>query len=252
MYLDKLLCLLNDKLKAANQNYSGGRYFGLAYPVVRDNKQTFPTILESEPVYIGADDAYPITVYHRITGKIIYSKERFKVQTATVPITMVVFGVRGKLNQTAQEVEAQIISLFPDRFLKTEITPYPGITGISFSNVSSNLMPTEVFAQEYKGVDYNITSEYIYFSVSYTLSIDFQKDCLELCEALNIPHTLCEFITSSTATQINDCLTDFQRTVLEEMICESGGSCEYDIYFNGVLKGSITATNCENININLT
>lgn len=174
MYVDRILCDLNDKL-----NVSPGRYFGLAYPVTRD-KQLFPTVLKSEPIYIGVDDSYPITIYHRINGRINYVKKAF-ITTATVPLVMVVFGVRAKLKKTSDELNEVLIQKFPDVFTQAEITNFIGVSGVSFTNLSSNLNPNEVFAQEYRGVEYFISSEFVYFSISYNLIIDFNKDCLNLC-----------------------------------------------------------------------
>lgn len=61
--------------------------------------------------------------------------------------------------------------------------------------------------------------------------------------------TLCELIEASSAAEIVECFTPEIEAAVAELICTPGGTCEYDVYFNGNLKGSITVSNCENINI---
>lgn len=257
MQIDALLCLLNDRLKVANVNYAGGQYYGIAYPVSRTwegKQQVFPTVIQGEePKFIAIDDAYPITVYHRILGK-TFTQGQFDDQIANVQMSLVVFGVQKRLKQFAEEVESQLISIFPDSFTQEEIQPFEGILGVRFRLSSTVFDPMVLFQREYRGVEYPVSSEFVYFAINYNIEIRFKKGCLDNCDPVHVPRTLCDFIESATVVNINNCLSESQREELESIICESEGSgtCIYDVYVNSVFYQQVTLVNCDDLTINIT
>lgn len=106
----------------------------------------------------------------------------------------------------------------------------------------------------------NIVSEPNYRQLAGTLSgYTLKFTLIGSLDCADIPNppgtqcpTLCEQISNADAEQIDNCMNTTQRDDMIGLICPIGGSCEYDVYFNGVLQGSITVTGCEEININLT
>lgn len=253
MYLACIIERLNRKITVANTNFAGAKYYNkLAWLVNREvngTTQQFPLVDEENETEIAIDDIYPLTVYHRLLSK-PYSEKNYQFDVANCQMLMVVFANKDKVKMDAEALESQLISLFPKQFNSDDRGGLEGITDISIKLGTSNLSATDVFNSEYRGSRLIIDKDTILFSVRYDINVTFKRDCLNFCEAVSQPNTLCEWIELSSAESILNCLSTSQRTEIESMIC-TGGDCTYDVYVNSVFYQNVTLQDCADLTINI-
>lgn len=251
-FLNQIVCKINAALPSG---LSAGLIDGIAYPVIKKTDtgdQLYPAIFDGSAVekYIGIDDANSNIIYHRQIRN-AYSKNA-QAETRiiqSVQMLMVVYVKRELIdNATPDYVESLIIGAFPSRYESAQLT---GLTGLDWVNVTvtgSEMNPRNVFGGEYQNVPYRLSPDEIYFSISYRLDIQFDKNCLEPCNP-NPPDSLCDFIELATAQQILACMDTTQTDAMEEILCTN--SCTYDIEINGVFSQQVTLVNCDDLTINL-
>lgn len=217
MYLSCILERLNQKLTVASDKFAGAKYYKLAELVNRTSTggtQQFPLVDETE---IAIDDTYPVTVYHRLLSK-PYSKINFNTFESKCQMVMVVFGNREKLQMDSDALESQFIALFPSQFSKADLTGLSGVTNVHVEIGSSNLSALDVFNTEYKNSRFIVDGQTILFSIRYEIQITFKKDCLDFCEAVVSPNSLCTFIEISSSQEIVDCLSESQQAAICDLL----------------------------------
>lgn len=253
MYLSCIIEKLNQKLTVANENFHGAKYYDkLAYlinRVLQNGVQQFPAVDETE---IPIDDTYPLTVYHRVLSK-PYAKNPNDTYTARCQMLMVVFGVKEKLKVDAEQLESQLISLFPKQFTKDDLAGLEGLTDVYFEILNSNLSARDVFNGEYTNSNLVVDADTILFSIRYDAEITFRKECLNFCDRVVLPNTLCGFIEQASAQSIIDCLNDEQEAAIETALCsnEDCPDITYNVYVNGVLNSTQVLSGCDDQTINL-
>lgn len=196
-YLNELIGLVNDKIKSSSltdKRFSGAKIAGIAYQVVRqeteDVLEVWPAIVELNKVeqYIGVDDAFPLTIYHRILNNAYADDAKtgqfgdgFTAQVCTTDAVMIVSGKRNPLKLTSEQLEALIVAGFPDQFINGSID---GLQLFSAKVVlrSSDMDSMRVFSNEYKNVQYFLSAEDIFFSMNYSIVSRYKKSCFNICE----------------------------------------------------------------------
>lgn len=248
-YLNEIVCLINNSFTS----FEKGERHGIAYQATKktdSGEQLFPVyLLNNEPKYIGIDDSKSSILYHRIV-RTTYARDRLNDTryTASVQMLLVVYGKN--MDMRAENVEALLLSQFPDSYQNAALTGYTGLNSVRVQFTSTDMNPVSVFGGEYRNVPYRIAPEDVYFSVSYTIEMQFDKACVDICEVIDHPDSLCDFIEISTAAKILECMSDAQEEAMQELICGTT-SCDYDVYIDGVFSQSVTLTNCEDLTINI-
>lgn len=225
MYLDCILQKLNLHLRLADERFAGSRYFTLAYPTVRE-EQTFPTIIKGNEAeqYIGIDDAFPLTIYHRLLSKPYQQNGDYpNTYVANCQLMMVVHA-KG-VSMDTEQLESLLLSRFPNSLNQSELTGLEGIHGCKFVHQGSDFQPIELFNKEYKNVEYRLSAEHSYFAMRYSAQISFDKSCLNICDIAPVPSDLCGFIELATALEIKNCMNDTQVDDMQELICEVVTDC---------------------------
>lgn len=222
MYLPCIIERLNQKITVANTNFAGAKYYNkLAWLVNRDvngTSQQFPLVDEENETEIAIDDIYPLTVYHRLLSK-PYSEKNYQFDVANCQMLMIVFANKDKVKMDAEALESQLISLFPKQFNSDDRAGLEGVTDISIKLGTSNLSATDVFNSEYRGARLAIDRNIILFSVRYDINITFKRDCLNFCEAVSQPDSLCDWIEISTWDSIGNCMSVTQLNEARAEIC---------------------------------
>lgn len=226
-FLSQIVCKINNTLSTTS--LTAGLIDGIAYQVTRKTDagdQLFPAIFDGGLVekYIGIDDSNSTIVYHRQIRNTYRKNQQIPNRyTQTTQMLMVVYGNKNLLQvQTPDALESLIIKSFPTRFEPEQLTGLEGLDDVNVSVVGSEMNPATVFAGEYRNVPYRLSPDEIYFSISYTLDIQFDNNCLEECNP-SPPDSLCDFIELATAQQIIACLTPEQEGEIEVILC---GACE--------------------------
>lgn len=218
-YLNNIVCKINNSLLATPLR--DGILEGIAFQVTRkvdSGEQLFPATGDGKDVSI--DDSKKTVVYHRhIRNSYRKDLQMETHYTQTVQMLMVVYANKN-LIENADSLESLIIQAFPVRYEQPNIPDLTGVFNINVSVISSEMNPVTVFAGEYRNVPYRLSTDDIYFSLSYTLEIKFDNTCLDVCDFVAPADTLCEFIEQATGQQVYECLSEEQISYLEEQICE--------------------------------
>lgn len=181
-FLNKIVCKVNEAL--FTDALKAGVLEGIAYQVVKktdSGDQLFPAIYGGGLVekYIGIDDASSTIVYHRhLRNTYVKNPQIPNRYTQTAQMILVVYANKNLLQvQTPDEVEGLIIRNFPTRYEPQQLTEIEGVDNVNVSVTGSEMNPATVFGIEYRNVPYRISADEIYFSVSYTLEIQFDNNC---------------------------------------------------------------------------
>ena len=195
-FLKQQIDIINTKLREvalADKRFDGSSINGLASLAnyQKDDKVlTAPVIMDGnyEPKWVGLDDTFPATIYHRAIGinyAQINNSSQFgrgvnKLQQ-TADILMVVFGKYDRLKLTSEQFEALITASFPDEVEQGTIAPYK-LDSMLVTLIGSNLVGAQVYGGEYGGLPVYISAEDILFSVRYRIETQFRKNCFAICD----------------------------------------------------------------------
>lgn len=175
-----------------DERFGGARIYGIAYPITLERNEsniTIPCVWDSdysnaEPVEY--DDAYPLTMYHRIISNQYQTSLRDgfgdvgALETCTTLLQMVVAADMQQIKVTPTELEAVITSGFPvgkeSGFL---IQP---LRTLAISILDSDLDPLRVFASQFIGLPYKPKAGKIYLSIRYKIESSYKKGCFSICD----------------------------------------------------------------------
>lgn len=195
-FLKQQIEIINSKLLAsvfADKRFGGMSLNGLAslanYKAGEDTR-TAPVIMDkdNEPQFVGLDDTYPATVYHRALGisyNTITNASQFgrnvDKMAQTADMLLVVYGRFAPLRLTSEQFEALITAGFPDLVEQGLLAPFK-LDSMIVTLVGSNLLGAQVYAGEYGGLPVYISAEDILFSVRYRIETTFRKNCFSICD----------------------------------------------------------------------
>ena len=168
--------------------FAGGAFYGIAYDgtdVDTGSTRVYPVVLNPDlsgnGTKVNPDDTYPIQIYHKILNKSYQAKpssvgSRSNVVSEKTDVKMVVAGWTNLLGMTQEDLEALITSNFPDQIDASLYTPLR-LQNLVVTLQSSVLDKAQVYAQEYKGIPYQVKPEQILFSIRYQIESTFKKGC---------------------------------------------------------------------------
>lgn len=179
---------INSSLKAnsfASRRFQDAKYFGIAYLISstdNEGKVTSAMTVDNfgEGTDVTPDDVTPIQFYHRnislnyLDDQIESFGDAGKNVTEVAEMILVCFGDRSKLRVTQEDVAAAIwldIPRNPSVQYLQKVIIEPG---------DVNVKPEEVWAQEFDGVEYALSTKDFMLSVKYKITSVYTK-CLALC-----------------------------------------------------------------------
>ena len=196
-FLKEQVDIINNALIATAFNYKqfkSALIENIAKSALRtdgDNQTVYPAVISISGVekYLGIDDTYPMVVYHKIVNK-RYEKRNNTTQYGAgfakmfeiTTMYMVVYASQAKISLTAEQLEALIVTNFPDRIPDADISTLTGVEMMNVNLISSELDGMTIFAQEYKNVEYPLGIEDILIRINYSTETAYKKDCLNICE----------------------------------------------------------------------
>lgn len=196
-YLNELVILINEAIRTSSltdKRFSSAKLEGIAVQVLRngpnDAQEVFPAIVKLNEVerYIGVDDTYPLTIYHRILGN-TYSEDAkqgqfgdgFTAQMCSTDALMVVFAKRSAIRMTAEQLEALLVAGFPDQFVQGQMDGLQ-IFSARATLTASTMDVFTVFSTEYRGTKFFLGPEDILFAMRYKIESRYRKSCFKICD----------------------------------------------------------------------
>ena len=193
-FLNEQVEIINKAIRSrglSDARFQSGDFNALADQIVENRKSNgdkrYPVVYrKSKPFNIGLDDKFPIIIYHRQRNSRFLEpdngfgsgKNVYKEQT---DMHLVVFGSRKKLELRPEELSALITLSMPTQVSKTELADM-NIDTMLVSLSNTNMDSLSVFREEYSGIDYKVSPDHVLFKIIYTITTQYRKDCLNLCD----------------------------------------------------------------------
>lgn len=137
------------------------------------------------------DDSFNLITYHRMIANNYSARsgsqqfgDTYDERICTSDVIMVVIGFTNKLKLIAEQLEALIVSNFPN-LLEKEFVNSLQMNSISIDAASSSFDSVAIFSQEYRGEAYFIKPEMSLFQIRYRIEAAFNKSCFELCDCIS-------------------------------------------------------------------
>jgi hypothetical protein len=188
-YTAQIIQLINDHLLSTtlcDSRFSGASIQGIATDTTeRDSNgiRVYPAVFDisGNGVKLSPDDTYPIQIYHKLLHKTYAVKvtstgDRANIMIEKTDAKMVVAGWTDRLQLTQEDLEALIVSNFPDQIRDTVYRPLR-LQHLSVSLQSCQLDRSQVFREEYKGIPYQVAPAQILFAIRYQIESTYQKGC---------------------------------------------------------------------------
>lgn len=199
-FLNKQVEIVNNVLRGTafyDERFKSGRYEAIAYEAVRQVSEGkfefFPVVMDEnyEAHEVTVDDTYPIVLYHKVLAK-NYSLtptnntrggfgDKNNYQTETTLVKMVVYGKWSAIKLTKEQLEALIVTNFPDNISNAIVAPLK-LDNMTVTLQSSNLKPDMVWGEEYRNIPLRLAPEDILFSINYTITTTYRKGCFQICD----------------------------------------------------------------------
>lgn len=161
--------------------FKGSKLYGVAVLVEREGRGK--PVVDEQPV--GYDDSYAMQMYHRLTGPItITYQPGYGDTTNTVnafQVSAFVFNnekiTKLKTDEIAMVIQSVLQVLNIDKAVLTASkTNYVRVLPTQII-----LNSQQIFATEYRGVDYALNEYQSLLQINYTVEISFKGICFDLC-----------------------------------------------------------------------
>lgn len=191
-YLKQQIELVVNELRAtalSDDRFQNGRFESIANDVARTNDnggiEVFPASINNnnEVIEVTVDDTYPIIVYNKVirTQHFIPNKDYAGYRGTRTFVKMIVYGKRSALNITQEQLAAVIEVNFPESINSSKIKDLK-LSNMSVTITDTNLNSIQVFNEEYKGFQFCLSENDLYFSINYQIEATFQKGCFKICD----------------------------------------------------------------------
>lgn len=194
-YLKQQIELVVNEIRAtalSDSRFQSGRFEAIANDVSRTTEsesiEVFPAVINEhfEAVPVVVDDTYPIIIYNKILRKQHFkpAKDYVGYKGVRTLVKMVVYGKRSALKITQEQLAAIIEMNFPE-VIKHSKFAHLKLSSINVTLIDTNLNSAQVFSEEYKGFQFLLSDNDLYFSINYQIETAFQKGCINICDCIN-------------------------------------------------------------------
>lgn len=176
---------INQSLQPFFDKYVGSRLLGLAETIVRkiaDGDEYMPALVKNgEAEYVGLDDRFPITIYHKANSITISDKSGSGYGDS------IGFKNYSYANVMIIAFDSTIIHLTQDQLLLLieanlpESLKVSGYRQVNLKTESAVLNSLNVFDNEYKGIESGIPLNFRLMAVYYRIDSLFEKQCFPKC-----------------------------------------------------------------------
>lgn len=194
-YLKYIVNYINEELGKnllQDKCFSNRQVIGICQSLARKEEQAlqlFPSYVDNdgEAQYVGPDSDFDLIIYHRVNIITISKAPNLRAfgdtrqnDANTARMSLVVFGVREKLQLTNDELAILMQASFPEAVtdkLRKELQFQS--CNINLSDIVLNDM--QVFEEEFKNVQFFLKPDQFLFKVNYTIESAFLKECFKKC-----------------------------------------------------------------------
>jgi hypothetical protein len=178
--------LVNAKLTGAK--YASVKQHGLASLVTNDKNLTAPFAISrsGEGSYVGYDDKFPFTSYHRYLGSTYnesdanYGNDNSR-KSQVQNMVMMVMGKQSKITLFPDDLEMLIVSAFPSGLTPTQKEDFKFKScGIKITGSNHDL--SSLFKREFANQKFSPDSNKFMFELRYQIECTWGKECINtLC-----------------------------------------------------------------------
>lgn len=188
-HLDKIVDYLNTSLSNGvldRKGFQKGQFFGLGKQVEEDKNGTLQTVIYTLPgkdISCIVNDRFPFQIYHRIVSTTYALSDSnggdgFDDFTETTTLKAVIYGNTRELQLTENDLAFLIITGIATNIPTADIGNLP-LSMITATPLSADFNSKAVFVSEYgANADYVIKPQDIFFSLTYQVKMDANKNCL--------------------------------------------------------------------------
>lgn len=199
-WLKPIVGVFNDRLKVkvfGDKRFASAEYNAIAYQVITDNRDTakkvapcIPGKSAEEYTPMMFDDTKAFVLYHKIItssyepyngGPVFGRKSGMNIKGNAI-MQMIILANRNTVRILPEEFESLVIVNFPQGTEAEFVSINPQLNGILTTPKSSDLDYAKLWAQEYKGYDFNVNPDRMILSVNYTIESIFKTGCFSLCD----------------------------------------------------------------------
>ena len=198
-YLKQIANAINTELKSnvfTDKRFASADYNSLAYSILVDNRedrqQSLPCVAENDGEYkpMIFDDTKAFVLYHKIFSKNYqYStdKEAFGRVTgrnvkAVCQMQMIVLANRTIIKILPDDFETLLVMNFPNGNETIFNSISSSLNAIYTKPVSSDTDFQRLWANEFRGYDYQVNQDRAIIAVNYTIESAFKTKCFSLCD----------------------------------------------------------------------
>ena len=150
--------------------FNGAKFYGVATSVDKEGK--LQPVVDERPV--SFDDSYALQLYHKINKISVAYKPGFGDQNKTIntfDLSAYVFNNERLTKLKTDEIAMIIQSSFANQ----------NIQSVRILPSSIILNTAQIFATEYRGVDFRLTEYHSLMQFNYQVEITFKSGCFDLC-----------------------------------------------------------------------
>jgi len=191
----KIVQIINTQLNAAafsDKRFQIAQLFDIAKSVPTKNKdkalEILPCIIDDatgEGKYLYPDDKHPVQVYHKMNSvsvvpdKVQYGN-RNDIIVRTASMSMIVFGMRTKLQLSDQDLELIISASLINKLSKAQLADLT-LKDCTIQHTATDFNSLGVYQKEYSTKEYYLKPTHLFFEMKYTIECKLDKSCINTC-----------------------------------------------------------------------
>lgn len=163
-----IVCRINERLEPI---FSQAKFYGVATSVEREGK-TQPVVNEHS---VAFDNSYSMQMYHKING---ITKIEYRAGEGRTQNTINTFSMSGYVfnNEKSSNLKADEIAMILQALISNI-----NISSARILPASVILNTPQIFATEYRGVEYALSEKFTLMQFNYNIEITFKSGCFDLC-----------------------------------------------------------------------
>lgn len=198
-YLKQISNAINAELKSnvfTDQRFASADYNSLAYSILVDNRddrqQSLPCVAENNGEYkpMMFEDTKAFVLYHKIlsknyqysTDKEAFGRSAGRNVKAVCQMQMIVLANRSIIKILPDDFETLLVMNFPNGNETIFNSISTSLNAIYTKPVSSDTDFQRLWANEFKGYDYQVNQDRAIIAVNYTIESAFKTKCFSLCD----------------------------------------------------------------------
>lgn len=150
---------------------------------------SFPAMYDADGLgeFTSIDDRYNLVAYHRCLGR-SYANEGVNFgdfndnYVETNQMLLCIWAKKNDLRMTKETIQDKIVLSLPTDLSAQFKYDYAGINAVYIAANDINSDSRSVWAQEFAGYDYQLSTSDVLFTLTYSVEIKYRKSCISDCQ----------------------------------------------------------------------